>query len=148
MNTMLQPFGKSDTGKISSLENNLKFKLPEEYKIFLLSNNGGFVENRIFHVNDLDSDILIDVIFGIDTNDKEFDLWYLYEEYADELPEGGLVIGSDTGGNFILMIVDGEDAGIYYWDHVHFFPISSEEQNTYFVSPSFEIFWVNLSKLK
>lgn len=52
-----------------------------------------------------------------------------------------LVIGHDQGSHQILLITDGEEKGIYYWDHNNFFPQSADGGgNAYFVADNFTAF--------
>ena len=90
----------------------------------------------------------MDVFFGItNAEERSLTLGYWLNEFGDELQEKTLIIGSDPGGGMITYVTAGEDKGIYYWDHSHFFPQSSEEEgNTYFLADSFDDFMTALRK--
>ena len=140
--TNFTSWGPIDEPTISRFEQSLGFTLPADYRSFLLQNNGGSFKRRVFFVEELGQDIMLKLLYGI-TNEKSFDLtissWM--EEYGDELEENSLIIGADPGGGMLLYLTTGEDIGIYYWDHAHFFEQSSEgDGNTYFVAPSFAAF--------
>lgn len=135
-------WGQNEETTVTQFEQQLGFELPTDYRSFLLQNNGGSFKKQVFFVDELKQDIMLGVLYGI-TNGKSVDLtiasWM--DEYGDELQENALIIGADPGGGMLLYITAGEDRGIYYWDHAHFFSQSSEEEgNTYFVAPSFAAF--------
>ena len=58
--------------RIKEIETMLSVKLPEDYKTFLLENNGAINCNYTlsFKVKELDAEITLDVILGIDTNNN------------------------------------------------------------------------------
>jgi hypothetical protein len=74
--------------------------------------------------------------------DKGLTLSYWINEHDDDIGDKELVIGTDQGGHDILFITEGEDKGIYYWDHNHFFAKSKEgEGDTYFLADTFTEFY-------
>lgn len=137
-----------DETAISAFEREINFSLPTDYRTFLQANNGASVDGQVFFVSDLDQDVLMDVFFGItNAEERSLTLGYWLNEFGDELQEKTLIIGSDPGGGMITYVTAGEDKGIYYWDHSHFFPQSSEEEgNTYFLADSFDDFMATLHK--
>lgn len=142
----LVSWGKNEEAAISQLEKQLGFTLPADYRNFLLNNNGGRVDDEVFFVEGLGQDVMMDVFYGITHRNRALTLSYWLKEYSDELQENTLIIGTDPGGGMLTCITTGEDKGIYYWDHSHFFETSTEEDgNTYFVADSFADF---SSKLK
>jgi len=135
------PWGKSDESTIRQFEQRLGFPLPVDYRTFLLENNGGSIRNQTFFVDDLAQDVLMDVFYGVTNEEEDLTLNSWLIEHGDELQEKALIIGADQGGGIILYITAGEEQGIYYWDHAHFFPQSSQEEgNTYFLADSFAEF--------
>lgn len=141
-------WGHIDEATIVAFEQKINLPLPTDYRAFLQANNGASVERQVFFVSDLDQDVLMDVFFGVtNAEDRSLTLLYWLDEFGDELQEKTLIIGSDPGGGIITYVTVGEDKGIYYWDHSHFFPQSSEEEgNTYFVASSFDEFIAALRK--
>ncbi|MGI4863586.1 MAG: SMI1/KNR4 family protein [Janthinobacterium lividum] len=139
--TNFTPWGKTDETTVRQFEQQLGFSLPADYRAFLLDTNGGSVSNQAFYVNDLKQDVLMDVFYGITNEEEDLTLATWLAEHGDELQEKALIIGADQGGGIILYITAGENQGVYYWDHAHFFPQSSpEEGNTYFLADSFDDF--------
>lgn len=136
------PWGSSDETTIQQFEQKLGFPLPADYRAFLLKTNGGIVINQVFHVDDLAQDVLMDVFYGVTNEEEDLTLATWIAEHGAELQENALIIGADQGGGIILYITAGDDKGIYYWDHAHFFPQSSQEEgNTYFLADSFDDFY-------
>ena len=141
-------WGQNDETTVAAFEQEIGFSLPSDYRTFLKGNNGCKVNKQVFLVKDLDQDIMLDVFYGItNATSKSLTLNYWLTEFGDEIEEKTVLFGSDPGGGFLMYITAGEDKGIYYWDHAHFFPQSSEEEgNTYFLADSFDDFMATLSK--
>ena len=57
-----------------------------------------------------------------------------------ELPYDSFVFGTEYGGGLFVMIVSGEDRGIYFWDHTFIFDQSSVDSNVYFLADNFTNF--------
>ncbi len=133
---------------IEDLEEHLGFQLPNDYKEFLNDYNGGTAKIRYsrFFVEDLNQDISLDVLFGIDVK-KTFDLRACHEEFEEDMVPGSLIIGDDPGSGLIVLITDNENDGVYYWDHSFYFPQSGEEENTYKIADSFKDFIDGLKNL-
>ena len=60
------------------------------------------------------------------------------KRFEGELLEKAVVIGDDLLQGFLVMICDGEDKGIYYWDDSYRFASSCDENNMYWISDSFD----------
>ncbi|WP_089086420.1 SMI1/KNR4 family protein [Aquitalea magnusonii] len=136
----INSFGKASVDQIALFESTIGVLLPNDYRDFLLKNNGGVLVDCMIRPAGLNEDVLLDVMFGLQL-DENLDLQFWLEEYSGEMPSESLLIGSDPGSNFILMIISGESKGVYYWDHTHFFSDSSmEDGNTYFICDDFNEF--------
>lgn len=138
----ITPWGENTEETVRAFEQQIGFALPQDYHQFLIKHNGADVNGQTFFVKDLEQEILMDVFYGITNSEaRSLTLGYWVKEYADEISENELVIGSDPGGHQILYITTGEDKGIYYWDTNHFFKKSREgEGNTYFLADTFNEF--------
>jgi hypothetical protein len=142
------PYGKATQEGIRALESQMKMTLPDDYKAFLLNNNGGEPEVKYaaFHVEDLEEDISLDVLFGIGI--EKLDILHWSNMFRGDLPPASLVIGSDPGGGTLLLINDGSDNGVYYWDDSYSFEESDDDCNTYFIADSFSDFVNSLKPLE
>jgi hypothetical protein len=143
----ITPFGTTTTEEINNLEAEFEITLPDDYKEFLQKHNGGKPEIKYaaFNVEDLEQDISLDIFFGIGI--KELDILYWSNLFRDDILPESIIIGSDAGDGLLMLINDGENDGIYYWDHTFSFEQSSEENNLYFISNSFSEFIDSLKPL-
>lgn len=135
-------YGKSAKENVQILENCFNINLPEDYKEFINLNNGADIADGIFYVKDLREKILMGGFFGVneDADAKTVDLIYQNKEYEEDIPHNSLLIGSDAGNGWILLVCDGENDGIWYYDHSYSFKQSTDELNTYFISETFTDF--------
>ncbi len=123
---------KIDDEKIIEFEEKINGKLSNEYKIFLMENNGGYLDDYLVTPK------FIEVIpsnseryYQSTSPDKFYSLEELLEEYEDNLddqvlPDNYISIAYDTGGNQIVMYVaDGEQNGeIYFANHELYDPLT------------------------
>lgn len=133
---------------VDEWEEKLNIILPIDYKNFLTQYNGAKIEEGYFFVKGLNKSIMLDILFGSGLDKQSLNLEFWYEEFSEDIPENSLLIGSDPGGGFILLINDGKENGIYYYDHSYFFEESSDELNTYFIADNFTEFFNELGELK
>jgi len=141
----LKPYSPITEREIIAFEKQISFELPEDYRSFLLMSNGGGLRGYRFYVDYLETEFSTDVFYGLGLVDG-LNLSYWIGEYHDEIPEKTVLIGGDPGGIHLIYITQGEDKGIYIWDHAHMIPASDEEGNTYFIAESFEEFIKSLKK--
>ncbi|MDP2193196.1 MAG: SMI1/KNR4 family protein [Alphaproteobacteria bacterium] len=100
---------------ISIIENFLNYKLPSDYKKFLIEINGGVPLKKYFIYNQTGSSLKC--FFGINKH-KDFNLIKFYNDYKDIIPSDIIPIGQDEGGNILLLAVSGKNYGcIFYLDH-------------------------------
>ena len=118
----------SSTGKdltmedITNLEKTLKLTFPDDYRSFLLKNNGGEPDRTLykFNENGRESEDIIHFFIGIvpdkDYSDLEYQANYFHSQ--DRIPKRLIPIACDPGGNLILMGVKGPQRNkVYFWDH-------------------------------
>lgn len=143
-------YGNSSIENIQKLEETFEIKLPQDYREFLLLNNGADITDGIFYVKDLKEKILMGGFYGIkqETDSKGVGIIYQNKEYGDDIPEKSILIGSDAGSGWILLVCDGENDGIWYYDHSYFFEQSTDELNTYFICETFTEFLEMLETTK
>ncbi|MDQ3234081.1 MAG: SMI1/KNR4 family protein [Pseudobdellovibrionaceae bacterium] len=109
---------------IKNLENLIGFRLPEDYKNFLLELNGGFSENMLLFplVNKKGKPIRgsIEMFYGID-DESDVGLKYqfdLYHRQQKRMPTGLIPIGQDAGSNKICLLLSDIGYGkVFFWDH-------------------------------
>ena len=138
----ITPWGENDKVTVSAFEQQIGFALPEDYRQFLINNNGGRVNDQMFFVKGLGQAVLMHVLYGLtNTQSRGLTLGYWLAEHDDDIGEKELVIGHAPGGHQLLLVIGGDDKGVYYWDHNNFFPQSADGGgNTYFVANTFAEF--------
>jgi hypothetical protein len=126
------------------------YKLPEPYRDFLLSHNGGYPEPDAFNFKNKDTGSSVDRFLGIDIGEYDNLIEYL-ENYKNRIPNDLFPIAHDPGGNLICICISGDNYGkIFFWDH----DIEADEgelpdySNITLISDSFEEFMNNLYELK
>ena len=135
MDPVTKRFDPTCEAEVLRFEGVIGFSLPDDYRGFLLETNGGVAAEAIFPIPSLGEDSMLDVFYGIGL-ERPFDLEFWWDEYNDDMPERSIIIGADPGNGMIMLSV-GDDPGIYFWDHSHFFPESNEKQNAYFLAHTF-----------
>jgi cell wall assembly regulator SMI1 len=128
----ITPYGKPlSENDIEKFEKSLNIKLPEDYKAFMLKNNGGKPEVEIgyyvFDFTDIsrnqENSTALREFYSIvyeKPDNYYIDIIDTYENYIEEeqLPKNILPIGDDPLGNEIGICVSGENYGkIYFCDH-------------------------------
>lgn len=124
---------KTNITLVENFEEKIGYKLPLEYRNFLLECNGEGLNNKTVYITDLHSDIIIQNFFGIEIPNNDIYEWL--KELKDDIKDKFLPIASDPGGNFLLL--DIEIGKVYYWDSARHFPVSSDSENTHLVADSF-----------
>ena len=145
MTINLHKFGFANNGEILMLENEFEVVLPEDYKSFLLQENGGrntaYRYKNLVRIPQVSEEINIDVMFGVSTNVKNGDIKQWTSEYQDDLFPNSIIIGDTIQHGFIVFWLSKDDnAGIYYYDDTYEFASSTDDMNTYFLANSFSEF--------
>lgn len=109
--------------QIRLAEQELNFKLPDEYARFLLRSNGGECRGfgcSIVHPVHGQISILLEKFLSVDAPDIDSDLVESYTYYADSerIPAWFLPIAVDVGTNMLGINVNTAAEGkIFFWDH-------------------------------
>lgn len=145
MTMKLDRFGFANEEAISILENKFEVVLPEDYKRFLLQENGGrntaYKYKNLVRISQISEEINIDVMFGVETNIKNADIEQWTSEYRDDLFPNSIIIGDTIQHGFIVFWLSNEEnRGIYYYDDTYEFESSTDDVNTYFLANSFSEF--------
>ena len=131
MTIKLDKFGFANNGEILMLENEFEVVLPEDYKSFLLQENGGrntaYRYKNLVRIPQVSEEINIDVMFGVSTNVKNGDIKQWTSEYQDDLFPNSIIIGDTIQHGFIVFWLSNDDnAGIYYYDDTYEFASSTD----------------------
>ena len=139
--TVIEPRGKLTHKDIIDLETQLGFTLPDDYKEFLKENNGGYPDVNVdhsFYVEDANNEETgIEILYGYKTGADPADILLWMKEYGHKLPPKTVIIGNDYAHGFLLICCEGEDDGVYLWDHTYSFPTTNEDENTYYLCGTF-----------
>lgn len=145
MTMKLDRFGFANEEAISILENKFEVVLPEDYKRFLLQENGGrntdYKYKNLVRISQISEEINIDVMFGVETNIKNADIEQWTSEYRDDLFPNSIIIRDTIQHGFIVFWLSNEEnRGIYYYDDTYEFESSTDDVNAYFLANSFSEF--------
>ncbi|AQY50278.1 SMI1/KNR4 family protein [Listeria sp. FSL L7-1582] len=137
----IKGFGTLSMQEIIRLEKEMQLKFPEDYKQFLVNKNGGVpAENYLSMIIPSNGEeIVLGALLGVNENDN-FDLESWYKEYGDELMESALIIGTEYGSGLFILICEGDQEGIYFWDNGQELEGSSDEENVYKLATPFSTF--------
>ena len=141
----------TNEGAVGELEERLGAVLPPGYRDFILNFNGGEPENPCFSFPGPArsyGDSIVRNFFSV-SDDLEISLEYKFQIYtkACRVPADMLPIGSDFGGNLIVLALAGKSVGgVYFWDHeiegLEEYPDNPE--HLVFLARSFNLFYEGL----
>ena len=144
---MRKVFGQIAPEKIAALEEQYNFHLPQDYRDFLLSVGGGVAdvldEENSIPLEELHDGLDIGVLYGIGNATRASTIEHWMGKYWDEIWEHSVLIGDTQGGSFYVLMCEGEDTGVWFWDDCWEYEATNEKKNTYFVAKSFTEF-INL----
>ena len=140
-------YGKTLEEDIVKFEKEIKFRLPDDYRNFLLTFNGGVPKDKYsyFKLNGVEECIGLQVLYGLNV-DVDLDLKEWFDEYNGDLLDDSIIIGHGLGFGFIVLINSPDVSGIYFWDHTFELDCTSEDENVYKISDSFSDFINALKK--
>ena len=105
---------------LQAVEQKYACRLPDDYRQFLLENNGGFPSPDCVVFTESGHETASDVFCFLAVGDERAwaSMEWHSETYADRLPKSTLPIARDSCGNLWLLSVGGENAGsVFFWDH-------------------------------
>lgn len=115
-----ESFGEITADQLSNFEKGLGGAIPDQYRNFLLTHNGGKPNPNFydFYEGTFKNSSAVKMFFGISASENEkFDVSLVLSRMEAFLPENILPIGIDIGRNLICVAVSGDDKGyIYHWD--------------------------------
>lgn len=105
--------------KLAALEFSRGIELPQDYKSFLLEFGGGsLIENSIDAIAKDEGYFELRILHGIEPESGVLfsDLDGMQDCYEGAVPDDLFVIGSDHGGNLIVMLLASPHT-VFWWDH-------------------------------
>jgi cell wall assembly regulator SMI1 len=106
--------------RLASVERTLGVELPNAYRNFLLTFNGGrpFPAHFVLSRGGASQWTKIHFFFGVDDDTLSCDLLWNYNAYKNRLPAGVIPIAGDEFGNrFCLDLRVSRDGPVLFWDH-------------------------------
>lgn len=120
--------------QVTSFEQLIGYKLPVDYRDFLLRHNGGVPHPNIFKTRNKKYESDVQSLYGLGSLPSHCSLEHHYPLLKDRLPKSYLAIGNDSLGNFFLL--DLKKSTIKFFDH--------EIERAYLIDTSFSAFLNNL----
>lgn len=141
---MTETFGVATPSELDALELRLGVSLPQQYREFLLAQNGGRPDLPDFDVPNWGESIA-NTFYGVGIGGS-YDVEEAIDALDDVIPIDRVIpIGDDPGGNQICIGIRGEYFGkIYFW--VHDEMDEDEVRPLIEIAPSFEAFVTQTSK--
>jgi SMI1-KNR4 cell-wall len=106
--------------QIAAFENTFGGTFPEDYKLFLQSDNGGRPRERLFRLATRNGGTevgVIDYFFALHGG-RLGSLERNLNAYQSQLPAGHLPIAADSFGNLLVLKLGGPSPGqVCFWDH-------------------------------
>ena len=113
-------FGPLDRIRLREFEAQIGGMLPEDYRAFLIANNGGAVSPTNFHISEAEGDSTLANFYGLHDGPTWARLDAAFVDYRGRISAWLLPIAADEGGNAICLGLTGEHRGrVYFWDHEH-----------------------------
>ncbi len=105
---------RASEAEIVAFEQELRFPLPQDYRQFLKTRNGGRPEPAAFNFRTQtgDSDSLVDWFYSL-SDDPIYSIRKNVEFFRGRIPLGMVAIGCDPFGNQLLL----NNEGFFFWDH-------------------------------
>jgi cell wall assembly regulator SMI1 len=114
-------FPKTQSEAIDQTEKILGSKLPEDYRKFLETYNGGFISPDKLEINSKQGKTTVDILYGLMDSSSNYDHLDLVKNYNNkkhQIPAGIVAIGNDPGGNyFCIALTDDKYGQVYFYDH-------------------------------
>ncbi len=107
-------FGKLSDEELNDFELTNNMKLPNDYRQFLLANNGGKPTKQA----NKSPETIVTYILGMHNGDYYASLYRHIDMFAKRIPFSTFPIATDSFGNLFLLSVHSENYGqIFFWDH-------------------------------
>lgn len=100
------------------IEHLLGAKLPQDYKDFLATANGGVPDVARFKDSQGKNVSAVRFFLTADPDHPSFAIAIYIDRFDERIPLGTLLIARDSFGNLVLLDVGSENHGaVYFWDH-------------------------------
>jgi cell wall assembly regulator SMI1 len=104
--------------KLAQLEKQIGATLPQQYREFLLQNNGGRPVPNTFRDEKRTFSSDVEKFFGVGTTGQSWDLLAQLQQSREELPAELMPVARDEEGNIVCLVIKGSSKGkIYFQDN-------------------------------
>jgi len=136
--------GKLTAQDIEYFQKESNLQLTSNYKDFLLTWNGGYIEPHLFKISDEQGISGMNLFYGI--GDIDDNLLDVMDDLDGRLPSGFIAIGDDPNGNQICLGTSHPHHDhIYFWDHENEPDLDEPDRsNMYFLADNIWAFLDNL----
>jgi hypothetical protein len=111
-------FGPLTLDRLLAFEEQIGVIVPEDYRAFLLTNNGGSVVPADFRISEAEGESTLASFYGLHNGPEYARLDAAVADYHGRIPRWLLPIAADEGGNAICIGLAGSARGrIYFWNH-------------------------------
>lgn len=132
-----ETFSPATKQEISKVENFIGTLLPSDYTAFLMKIGGGLLKtdntNKLY-IEDINDAVVMDILF----DSKQ--VLECTKEFQTEMYDYCAIIGESLTYGFIVLVCEGNNKGVYYWDHTYYYECSNDENNVYWLADSFTDF--------
>jgi len=125
---------------VAEFEKKIGFRLPSDYKEFVLDYGRCSSHGRIGYVHPGDvkkEGVSLESFYGLNSDDS-FDLILSKEAYDDVLPSHLLPFAGGAGGEYLIGLAREEVGKVFWWPPTGGF--NSIEQDFIFLAPDFDTF--------
>lgn len=112
------PYGKLNIDELENFEKLIKYRLPEDYRHYLLNFNGAEPINTVCHISDVEGETSLHNMFGIHNGPEYTKLELEFGDKNSTKKTGFLAFADDTFGNyFCLCLLAKKHGEVYFYDH-------------------------------
>ncbi|WLP94606.1 SMI1/KNR4 family protein [Psychrobacter sp. M13] len=112
------PYGKLSIDELEKFEKVIKYRLPEDYRHYLLNFNGAEPINTVCHISDAEGRTSVHNMLGIHDGPEYARLEPEFGDRNSTKKTGLLAFAYDEGGNyFCLCLLPKKYGEVYFYDH-------------------------------
>ncbi|WP_313825544.1 SMI1/KNR4 family protein [Leclercia sp.] len=147
MTQIIDSNGVISEQELTNLENQLGIKLPNDYRGFLKTYNGGYPQPDGFDFADDGSSV--DRFLEV-SDSKNKSIVDYYNTYKNRIPKNYFPVAKDPGGNLILIEINSESSDVFFWDHENEVEDGDVPgmENMYLIASNFDDFINNLYEVE
>jgi hypothetical protein len=112
------PFGHLSSSELKNFEKLIGYRLPEDYRCYLLNFNGTEPVNTVFHISKAEGETSIHNMLGIHNGPEFAKLEPSFGDRNITRKVGLLAFADDTFGNYFCLNLQCKKYGeVYFYDH-------------------------------